>query len=687
MSNFAGPAIRALGVHAQGDRGLIDEPCKRGLDRDDEAQEPSHGRRADEGVLQVDQVESEARAEHRCLPSCGDPWRMGGCVAVLRVVLRGGRIPDELRRFRLQGARQRSAWAKSMDGVRDRNPLEAATYRFGGFALDPARGILLRPDGAEVGLRPKSAEVLRHLARNPGRVVSRDELMEAVWPGVIVTDDSITQCVAEIRRVLGDEGAPLLRTLPKRGYLLAAEVARGEPLPLPAAASFALAATAATSPVPAPSRAGAPTPAARPRRASLFAGAAVAAAALAGVAGWWGLPSQAPRPAAPLAAQSAAPPTAPAAEAPMAAAPARRFSFVVLPFHDPSGDPELDRLADGVTQELTADLGRLAGSFVVGHGTASAYKGRAVDVRQVGRDLGVRYVLEGGVRRRGEQVAVELRLHDATTGAQLWADRFEVLRAELAGLSRLVSARVLRPLLYEVHVAERDRSLAERPTDPDALDFLARGYVAWHRSFTSRTNAEARRHFEQAVALDDRNANAHAVLGGTHIEAAEGRTGGWEADLAAGERELARAIDIDPRNVTAHYWRGIALGLRWRFEEALVEFSPVIASNREAGRGLGRRASILLFMGRPAEAVADLEEAKRLGPRDPVLASWNTRPGRRQPDARPRRGGARALHARRGRQPWQRRHNARPRLDLCAAGAGGGGARRPSPSSGRVGRR
>ena len=154
-----------------------------------------------------------------------------------------------------------------------------------------------------------------------------------------------------------------------------------------------------------------------------------------------------------------------------------------------------------------------------------------------------------------------------------------------------------------------------------------RGYVAWHRSFTPQANAEARRHYEQAVALDDSNADAHAALGGTYIDAAQYRTGDWEADLAAGERELARAIAIDPRHVAAHYWRGIALGLRWRFEEALLEFSPVVASNREAGRGLGRRGQIWLWMGRPAEAVADLEEAKRLSPREPNLASWNTRLG------------------------------------------------------------
>ena len=104
-------------------------------------------------------------------------------------------------------------------------------YSFGGYTLDPARGVLANPQGREAGLRPKSAEVLRYLAEKAGRVVSREELMQAVWPDIFVTDDNITQCVAEIRRSLGDEGARLLRTLSKRGYLLAAEVTRVETSP------------------------------------------------------------------------------------------------------------------------------------------------------------------------------------------------------------------------------------------------------------------------------------------------------------------------------------------------------------------------------------------------------------------------------------------------------------------------
>jgi DNA-binding winged helix-turn-helix (wHTH) protein len=123
-----------------------------------------------------------------------------------------------------------------MDRATDLELPEAAAYRFRGIALDPSRGVLLRPDGAEVELRPKAAAVLRQLVRSPGRVVSRDGLMEAVWPGVVVTDDSITQCVAEIRRALGDEGAQLLRTLSRRGYMLVAEVAAGDAWPAAAAA-------------------------------------------------------------------------------------------------------------------------------------------------------------------------------------------------------------------------------------------------------------------------------------------------------------------------------------------------------------------------------------------------------------------------------------------------------------------
>jgi class 3 adenylate cyclase/tetratricopeptide (TPR) repeat protein len=139
------------------------------------------------------------------------------------------------------------------------SPLQPAAYRFGGYMLDPARGVLQDPRGVEVGLRPKTAEVLRHLADKAGRVVSREALMQAVWPEVIVTDDSLTQCVFEIRRALGDEGARLLRTLPKRGYLLAAEVMRAEALASPATPSSRDA--AATSPPPAPDQEEAQAPA------------------------------------------------------------------------------------------------------------------------------------------------------------------------------------------------------------------------------------------------------------------------------------------------------------------------------------------------------------------------------------------------------------------------------------------
>jgi adenylate cyclase len=448
-----------------------------------------------------------------------------------------------------------------MDSVRDRAPREtAAVYRFGGFALYPARGILLRPDGAEAALRPKSAELLRHLARNPGRVVPRDEFMDAVWPGVIVTDDSITQCVAEIRRALGDEGAALLRTLPKRGYLLAAEVARAAPLPAAASASLA-------TPAPGPEFL-LPPPPERPRRT---ARAVVALASVIGAsaAGWWALPSSAPSPdpaaapAALVASPAIALPAAPAADIAKAATPVKRLSLMVLPFANLDGDPEQDFLADRIAQELTTGFGRNPVAFVIGRGAAAVYKGRAVDVRQVGRELGVRYVLDGSVRRQGETVSVDVQLHDTATGALRWADRFELPRGDLAALPGLVFARVHRPLGYELTTTEGNRSLAERPNDPDALDFLLRGYAIWNRGGSRDGNAEARRLFERAVALDDGMADAHATLGGTYIDAVDSE---WsddrDADLTAGERELARAIAIDPQHGLARYWRGLAHSLR-----------------------------------------------------------------------------------------------------------------------------
>src|SRR3954464_421018 len=171
---------------------------------------------------------------------------------------------------------------------------DMAICQFGGFSFDPLRGVLRQPDGIEVSLRPKSAELLHHLARNATHVVGRNELMDTVWPGVIVTDDSITQCVAEIRRVLGADNAQLLRTLPKRGYMLAAAVTTGDPSPSEAAPPHNRAAADRAAAPPLTTQL--PVAAVRHRwpRPAAWLGAGLGFAMLAGAVAWWSPAPQAP---------------------------------------------------------------------------------------------------------------------------------------------------------------------------------------------------------------------------------------------------------------------------------------------------------------------------------------------------------------------------------------------------------
>ena len=182
---------------------------------------------------------------------------------------------------------------------------------------------------------------------------------------------------------------------------------------------------------------------------------------------------------------------------------APRLSLVVLPFENLSGDKEQDYFADGLTDDLTTDLSHLAGSFVIARNTAFTYKGKAVDARQIGRELGVRYVLEGSVRRVGEKVTVNVQLISTDTGAHVWADRFDGERSKLSQLQVDFVARLAGSLDVELVRAEALRAMRERPNNPDAVDLSMRGWMERYRNMTSRTNEDAAVGlFERALAVD-----------------------------------------------------------------------------------------------------------------------------------------------------------------------------------------
>ncbi len=235
------------------------------------------------------------------------------------------------------------------------------------------------------------------------------------------------------------------------------------------------------------------TPASRLRLNALqWAAIAVAFLAVLIAAGWFGPRIFAPSP----------PPSPPVASTPDRLASAPRLSIVVLPFANLSGDPEQDYFADGLSDDLTTDLSNLPDSFVIAHTTALTYKGKAVDVKEIGRELGVRYVVEGSVRRVGETITVNAQLISTETGAHVWADRFEGERSKLGEWQVEAVARIANALGVQLLQAENLRAMRERPTNPDAVDLTMRGWTTLIKSISPRNVNEAIGYFDRALRLD-----------------------------------------------------------------------------------------------------------------------------------------------------------------------------------------
>ncbi|HJS83948.1 MAG TPA: winged helix-turn-helix domain-containing protein [Acetobacteraceae bacterium] len=422
---------------------------------------------------------------------------------------------------------------------------KGTVYRFDCFTLDLVRGALLAAGGTEVALRPKAFALLRQLVENAGRLIERDEIMAAVWPGVIVTDDSVTQAVKEIRRALGDGEQRLLRTVPRRGFLFAAEVSRID--------------DKATLVVLPPD------------------------------------PDQAP-----------APP-----------APASRPMLVVLPFANMTGDPGQEYFADGITEDVTTALSHLRWFSVIARNSAFTYKGRAVDVRQVGRELGVGYVLEGSVRKAGNRVRITAQLCEAEAGAQVWAGRFDGDLADIFDLQDRLTEAVVGAIEPSLRLAEAAR-VRSRPTESlTAYDLYLRALP--HRFVTHEGNTEALRLLRRAIALDPGFTAPKGTLAGLHTLRV---TQGW-ADPGDAEEavRLAREVVVGAGQdaPSALAWAGHALAFFARDYEAgsaAVERALLLAPNSAVVLLLGGWSR--LHAGDGAGAAERLERAMRLSPVDPA---------------------------------------------------------------------
>jgi TolB-like protein/class 3 adenylate cyclase len=300
---------------------------------------------------------------------------------------------------------------------------------------------------------------------------------------------------------------------------------------------------------------------------------------------------------------------------------APKLSIVVLPFENMSGDKEQDYFADGITDDLTTDLSRLQDSFVISRGTAFTYKGKAVDAKQIGKDLGVRYLLEGSVRRIGEKVEVNAQLISTETGAHVWADRFDGDRSNLGQLQFDIVARLANSLGMELVKAEALRALRERPSNPDAVDLAMRGQAILYSNPSVAAFGEAAALFERALVLDAQNLPAMTGL----ANALTGRAilTHDAGDAARADKLIDAVLAVQPDNSTAHRTKGLILGfVKHETRPAIAEAEKAIAldpndADAHAESGFWKGA-----LGHAEDGIAGVETALRLSPRDRDTPFW-----------------------------------------------------------------
>ncbi|WP_247427899.1 winged helix-turn-helix domain-containing protein [Bradyrhizobium sp. 139] len=419
----------------------------------------------------------------------------------------------------------------------------ACAIFFENFSLDTDRRELRR--GTDVlAIAPQVFDLLGYLISNRERVVSKDDLINAIWQGRAVSEVALTTRLNAVRKAIGDSGDEqrFIKTFQRKGLRFVAPVRDGPGQ------------TAAT------------------------------------ITG--SLPS--PVPAKP--------------------------SLIVLPFANLSPASEQDYFVDGVTESLTTDLSRLAGIFVIGRNTAFTFKGKHVDLKQIGREFGVRYVLEGSVQRGGSRMRINVQLIDAETGNHLWAERFDKPIADLFDMQDEIGARLANQLGTELVSAEARR--AARAPHPNSMDLYFLGMASVNRGSDPANLAQARRFFEHALCRDPANLEAMVGMAFVDTTRATSMLIDRTAPLQVVESSLAKILAHTPNHAMAHCLMGVVQIFTKRAAQGIAECERSLELDRNlaiahAWIGLGK-----CNLGRAEETEACVMEAFRLSPRDNRAFSW-----------------------------------------------------------------
>lgn len=432
----------------------------------------------------------------------------------------------------------------------------ATGYRFGAFTLDLATMTLNR-DNATVDLRPKAFDTLRALVERGGQVVTKDELVSTVWPDVIVNDDALSQCIRDVRRALGDDGAALIRTVPRRGYIFDAPVE---------------------------SLQGRPPGSARPNRRRLLFTALALVLVSALAAAWFLRPD-------------------PAA--------GRQITVAVLPFAAVGPDEGQAWLGEGIAEDIMTELSRFTDLGVIARNSSFRYATLTDSPQAVGQSLGADYLMQGSVRRAGEEIRVAIQLVETGGGKNVWAEQFDTPVSDLSGLPNQLAGAIAARLAVNVF-SDASSAAALRARSADAFEATLRARHAYYR-FTRDTAYDALRFAEQAVRLDPGYAAAHemkarslvqffvqpyddrrgdpaildaaleAAREAVHLDPASssavsmlGDVYTWKGEHEAGLQHLRRAVELNPNDASAQKRLADALGRAGQHEASLAAWQAAI---------------------------------------------------------------------------------------------------------------
>ncbi len=299
-----------------------------------------------------------------------------------------------------------------------------------------------------------------------------------------------------------------------------------------------------------------------------------------------------------------------------------RPSIAVLPFTNMSGDPEQEYFSDGITEDIITDLSKVSGLFVVARHSSFTYKGKAVRVQDVGRDLGVRHVLEGSVRKSGGRVRITAQLIDAASGDHVWAERYDRDLTDIFAVQDEVTREIVSVLAVKLSADEEARIRGGARVDPDAYDMLLRG-LARLRRYTRETNAEAREYFEKAIAIDPGYGRAYADIGySLVIDVFEGWAEDREEVLQRAAGFIENAVRLDDTLPQTHFARSSLLRARRQNDEALAATRRVLELDPNFAEGYAAMAITLNYLGRPEEGLEEIRKAMRRNPHNTFFYYW-----------------------------------------------------------------